>query len=151
MGGTAMARFRQSVVINQPVERVFAFVSDFENDPLWSGVAEVRRISPDPLGAGTTFQLRQRFLGRHLDVVLEVIRYEPNRVITVKTTSGRFLSMTGTRLVEPAGDATQLTFLGTGHARGVLRPLEPLLAAAAGGHRLRTQLGRLKQSLEAQP
>jgi uncharacterized membrane protein len=101
MGGTAMARFRQSVVINQPVERVFAFVSDFENDPLWSGVAEVRRIAPDPLGAGTTFQLRQRFLGRRLDVVLEVIRYEPNRVITVKTTSGRFVSMTGTRLVEP--------------------------------------------------
>jgi hypothetical protein len=33
--------------------------------------------------------------------VLEVIRYEPNRVITVKTTSGRFVSMTGTRLVEP--------------------------------------------------
>jgi hypothetical protein len=145
-----MARFRQSVVINQRVERVFAFVSYFENDPLWSGVVEVRRTSPDPLGAGTTFQLRQRFVGRRLDVVLEVIRYEPNRVITVKTTSGRFLSMTGTRLVEPAGDATQLTFLGTGHAR-VLRPLEPLLAAAAGGHRLRTQLGRLKQSLEAQP
>ena len=146
-----MARFKQSVVINQPVERVFAFVSDFENDPLWSGVPEVRRTSPGPLGTGTTFQVRQRFLGRRLDVLLEVIRYEPNRVITVKTASGRFVSMSGTRLVEPAGDATQLTFLGTGHAHGVLRPLEPLFAAAAGGHRLRTQLGRLKQALEAEP
>jgi carbon monoxide dehydrogenase subunit G len=124
-----MARFRQSVVINHPVERVFAFVSDFENDPPWSGVAEVHRTSPGPLGIGTTFQLRQRFLGRHLDVVLDVVHYEPNRVITVKTASSRFLSMTGTRLAEPAGDATQLTFVGTGHTHGLLRPLEPLLAA----------------------
>jgi carbon monoxide dehydrogenase subunit G len=145
-----MVRFKQSVVVNQPVERVFAFVSDFENDPLWSGVTQVRRTSPGPLGVGTTFQLRQRFLLRHLGVVLEVIRYEPNRAITVKTTSSRFLSMTGTRLVEPAGDATQLTFLGTGHTRSLLRPLEPFLAAAAGGHRLQTQLARLKQCLETQ-
>jgi Polyketide cyclase / dehydrase and lipid transport len=78
----------------------------------------------------------------------KVIRYEPNHMITVKTASSRFLSMTGTRLVEPAGDATQLTFLGTGHARGLLKLLEPLLAAAAGGRRLRTQLARLKQCLE---
>jgi carbon monoxide dehydrogenase subunit G len=146
-----MARFKQSVVINRPVERVFAFVSDFENDPPWSGVTEVCRTSPGPLGVGTTFQLRQRFLGRRLNVVLEVVHYEPNRVITVKTASSRFLSMTGTRLAEPAGDATQLTFMGTGHAHGLLRPLEPLLAAAVGSHRLRTQLGRLKQCLEAQP
>jgi uncharacterized membrane protein len=31
-----MARFKQSVVINQPAKRVFAFVSDFANDPAWS-------------------------------------------------------------------------------------------------------------------
>jgi hypothetical protein len=82
--------------------------------------------------------------------VLEVVRYEPSRMITVQTTSGRFLSLTGTRMAEPAGDATRLTFSGTGHARGLLRPLEPLLAAAAGGHRLQAQLARLKQCLETQ-
>jgi hypothetical protein len=109
------------------------------------------RCAAGPLGVGTTFQLRQRFLARHLDVVLEVVRYEPGPVITVTTTSSRILFMTGTRLVEPAGDATRLTFLGTGHVRGSLKPLEPLLAVAAGAHRLRTQLGRLKQCLEAQP
>jgi carbon monoxide dehydrogenase subunit G len=145
-----MARFWHSVVISQPTERVFAFISNLENDPQWSGVTMVRRTSPGPVGVGTTFQLRQRFLGRLLEVVLEVVRYEPGRVITVKTASGRFLSMTGTRLAEPAGDATRLTFSGTGQARGLLRPLEPLLAAA-GGRRLRTQLARLKQCLETKP
>jgi hypothetical protein len=33
----AMAQFKQSVLINRPVEQVFAFVSDLENDPPWSG------------------------------------------------------------------------------------------------------------------
>jgi carbon monoxide dehydrogenase subunit G len=148
---TAMARFQHSVVINRPAERVFAFVSDFENDPPWSGVAQVRRSPVGPVGVGTTFRLRQQFLGRSLDIVMEVVRYEPDHVITVKTTSSRFVSMTGTRLVEPAGEATRLTFLGTGHTHGLLKPLEPLLAVAAGGHRLRVQLGRLKQCLESQP
>lgn len=147
-----MARFQHSVVINRPAERVFAFVSDFENDPPWSGVAQVRRSPAGPVGVGTTFLLRQRFLGRSLDIVMEVIRYQPNHVITVKTTtSSRFVSMTGTRLVEPAGDATRLTFSGTGHTYGLLKPLEPLLTVAAGGHRLRVMLGRLKQYLESQP
>ena len=73
-----MARFNQSVVINQPVERVFAFVSDFENDPPWSGVTGVRRTSAGPLGVGTTFQLTRRLLGRCLDVILEVTRYLPD-------------------------------------------------------------------------
>jgi carbon monoxide dehydrogenase subunit G len=126
-----MARFKQSVVINRPAERVFAFVSDFENDPPWSGVAQVRRSPAGPVGVGTTFRLRQRFLGRSLEIVMEVIRYQPNHVITVKTTSTRFVSMTGTRLVEPAGDATRLTFLGAGQTHGLLKPLEPLLATLA--------------------
>jgi hypothetical protein len=32
-----MTRFKHSVVINRPVERVFAFVSDLANDPPLSG------------------------------------------------------------------------------------------------------------------
>jgi hypothetical protein len=77
-------------------------------------VAQVRRSPVGPVGVGTTFRLRQRFLGRSLDIVMEVVRYEPDHVITVKTTSSKFVSMTGTRLVEPAGEATRLTFWAPG-------------------------------------
>jgi hypothetical protein len=65
-----MARFKQSVVINRPVEQVFVFVSDLENDPPWSGAAGMRRTSPGPVGIGTTFRQRDRFLGRRLDLTL---------------------------------------------------------------------------------
>ena len=145
-----MARFRQSVVINRPVEQVFAFISDLENDPPWSGAAEMRRTSPGPVGVGTTFQQRDRLLGRRLELTLRVVGYEPDRKVTI-TTASRRLSFSGTRMVEPVGQgATRVTFVGAGRAGGVWRPAEPLLAAV-GGRRLRRQLGRLKRLLESQP
>jgi hypothetical protein len=138
------------VVINRPLEEVFAFVSDLENDPPWSGAAEMRRTSPGPVGIGTTFQQRDRLLGRRLELTLRVVGYEPNRKITLTTASER-LSFSGTRMVEPVGqDATRVTFVGGGRAGGVWKLAEPLLAAG-GGRRLRTQLGRLKRLLESQP
>jgi len=60
-----------------------------------------------------------------------VARYKPDHVITVTTTASRFVPMTGTRLADPAGDPTRLTLSGTGHTSGMVKPLEPLLAAAA--------------------
>ncbi|HYY80516.1 MAG TPA: SRPBCC family protein [Actinomycetes bacterium] len=127
-----MARFRQSVVINRPVEQVFAFISDLENDPPWSGAAEMRRTSPGPVGVGTTFQQRDRLLGRRLELTLRVVGYEPDRKVTVSTTSRR-LSFSGTRMVEPVGQGvTRVTFVGGGRAGGLGRPAEPLLAAVGG-------------------
>ena len=142
-----MAEFKQSVVINRPVEDVFAFVSNLENDPPWTGAVEMRRTSQGPIGIGTTFSQQDRFLGRRLDLTLEVVGYEANHTIALETTSGA-LSFGVTRIVEPVGDtATNVIFVGVGHVHGVQRLAEPLLAAM-GGRRLRIQLGRLKQLME---
>lgn len=144
-----MAEFEQSVVINRPVEEVFAFVSDLENDPPWTAAEEIRQTSQGPIRIGTTFRQCDRFLGRRLNLTLEVTGFEPNRSIGLTTTSGP-LSFTGTRIVEPVGnDATRVTFVGGGHAHGLWRLVEPLMAAL-GARRLRTQLGRLKRLMEAQ-
>jgi len=144
-----MTRFQQSVVINRPLEQVFAFVSDLENDPQWTPGAVMRRTSQGQLGVGTTFQQHDRFMGRRMDLSLEVTDYEPPHKIGLKTISGP-LSFGGTRMFEPVGEAaTRVTFVGEGHAPGMLKLAEPLLAAA-GERRLRAQLGNLKRLLEAQ-
>jgi uncharacterized membrane protein len=143
-----MTRFQQSVVINRPVEQVFGFVSDLENDPRWTPGTVMERTSPGPLGVGTTFQQHDRFMGRRMDLSLEVTDYEPPNKIGIKTTSGQ-LSFGGTRMFEPVGAAaTRVTFFGEGHAPGILKLAEPLLAAA-GERRLRKQLGNLKRLLES--
>jgi hypothetical protein len=144
-----MAGLQQSVVVNRPPAEVFTFVSDLENDPPWSGAAELRRTSPGPLGVGTTFRQRDRFLGRPLELSMAVVGYQSNHQIALRATS-RGLSLAGARTVQPVGAATRLTVTGGGHARGVLRLAEPLLVAA-GRRRLRRQLGSLKRLLEARP
>ena len=142
-----MAEFKQSVLIDRPLAEVFAFVSNLENDPPWTAAVEVHRTSQGPVGVGTTFRQRDRFLGRALDLTLEVVGYEPNHTITLKTTSG-MLSFGGTRVVEPVGDAaTRVTFVGSGHAYGVWKLVEPL-SAALGARRVRIQLDRLKHLFE---
>jgi hypothetical protein len=142
-----VAKFQESVVINRPLEEVFAFVSNVENDPPWSSATDFQQTSDGPIGVGTTFRQRDRFLGRHVDLHFEVVGYDMNRSITLKSNSA-LLSLEGTRIVESLADnATRLTFVGGGHARGVLKLVEPLLAAI-GDRRLRTQLGRFKRLLE---
>src|SRR3981081_1922054 len=109
-GAREMAEFQQSVVINRPLEEVFAFISDLENDPPWTAASAMRRTSQGPICIGSTFRQRDRFLGRRLDLTLEVVGYQPNHTITLKTTSGP-LSLEGTRTVEPIGEtATRVTF-----------------------------------------
>lgn len=52
-----MVKFEESVVIERPLEQVFAFVSDPRNDTEWSEeIAEVRQTSEGPLGVGTSFR-----------------------------------------------------------------------------------------------
>jgi hypothetical protein len=142
-----MVSFQESVVIHLSAPDVFAFISDLENDPPWTSATEVLRMSPGPIGIGTIFRQKARFLGRHMELWFEVVGYEPNHSITVNTRSGA-LSLEGSRIVDPVGDhATRVTASGGGHARGVLRLAEPLLAAI-GARQLRGQLARLKQLLE---
>jgi hypothetical protein len=64
------------------------FVSDLESDPPWSAAAELRRISPGPVDIGTTFRQRDRFLGRRLELTVQVVDYEPIHKVTLQTTSG---------------------------------------------------------------
>lgn len=147
IGGCRMVRFEENVVIRRPLEEVFAFISDLENDPPWTSAAEVRRTSEGPIGLGTTFYQRARFVGRSVELSFEVVAYEPNHLITVAAKTGA-LSVEGSRAVDIADDgATRVTASGGGHARGVLRVAEPLLAAI-GARQLRSMLARLKELLE---
>jgi hypothetical protein len=46
------------IIINRPVNEVFAFVSDHSNDKLWKPfVTESRQISMGPIGVGTRFEI----------------------------------------------------------------------------------------------
>src|SRR5437763_896233 len=77
-----------SVVINQPSEEIFAYMSDLENMVDWSSsMIAIRRISPGAIHVGATVRGTIRFLGRWLDITFEVVECEPNRSLTIKSIS----------------------------------------------------------------
>ncbi|HEX6306409.1 MAG TPA: SRPBCC family protein, partial [Anaerolineales bacterium] len=78
-----------SVVINQPVEDVFAYYTDLENETQWRiGVLELETTSEGPIGVGTTTREVTQFLGRRIENTAVVTEYEPNKVVAMETTSG---------------------------------------------------------------
>ena len=84
-----MVRVEGTVVINRPIEEVFAFLSNADNASQWQGgTLEAKQTSEGPVGVGTTGQVASQFLGRRMESTWEVTEYELNRKASLKTTSG---------------------------------------------------------------
>jgi uncharacterized membrane protein len=80
-----MIEFENKIVIQRPVEEVFAFVSDFENVPKWNYyVQQVTRTSNGPFGAGTIYHQVRKSDQQDF----EIIDYKPGQQVTVKTLPG---------------------------------------------------------------
>jgi len=146
-----MKPFTECAVIEKPIDAVFAFAANPQNDLLWSpAVAEARQTSIGSLGIGTTFQQMLRLLGRRLEITFVVTGFEQNRLLEIGRFSGRLRTAVGRRAFEPAPGGTRVTFSGEGTSGVFLNLLEPLVATAAR-RQARRSLARLKQTLEAQP
>ena len=126
-----MVKVKTSVVINRPVEEVFEFADDPNNDAQWqTGLIESKQISEGPPGVGTTFLYVSQFLGKRLESTFEITEYEPNRRVGIKSTSGPIpLSITTT--FEEAEEGTKVSFEAEGDVSGVFKLAEPIVARTA--------------------
>jgi uncharacterized protein YndB with AHSA1/START domain len=80
------------LVINQPVEKVFDYVSNPINLPEWQGPpTEIRNLQQSTLAQlreGDRFTTVLQFLGRRYETPTEVSAYEPNRRLSCRGTGG---------------------------------------------------------------
>ena len=138
-----------SIEIDRPADEVFAFVSEFPNNPRWQrGQRSCRWTSPPPLGVGSTYDQQTHFLGRELTHSFRVVELEPGRRVRFTSTSGTF-PLTITRTVEPLGDArSRFTEAVDGDPSGVFRIAGPILGALVR-RAIRRDFPRLKALLEA--
>ncbi len=144
-----MARIEINLVINRPVEEVFAFVSNSENLPRWRSTSlEVKKTSEGPIGVGSTFRGRFTFLGRQFDGNVVVTAHEANRVFVSKIAEGPFPLETGYTL-EPVENGTHVAFVVDGAPGGFFKFAEPLVVSLAK-RSYESDLHNLKEMLEAQ-
>lgn len=137
-----------SIEIDRRADDVFAFVSEFPNNPRWQrGQRECRWTSPPPLRVGSTYDQHARFLGRDLVNSFRVVELEPGRRVRFASTGGTF-PLTITRTVEPLGESrARFTERVAGDPRGVYRIAEPVLRRLVK-HTIERDFPRLKALLE---
>ncbi|MDQ1730703.1 MAG: hypothetical protein QOK10_862 [Pseudonocardiales bacterium] len=90
-----MPHAQRTVHIDRPIEAVFAFFADAENDPQWrQHVKEIQRVGP--IGPGMTY--RQKIAGpggRAIPSDFEMTSYQPDSHLAFRVTAGP---------VRPTGD-----------------------------------------------
>lgn len=144
-----MARFETSVVINRPVDEVFAYMMDIRNWPQWhAGMLEAEQTSESPVGVGTTFRGVNQSLGRRMEWTSEITAYEPNKKVEQKLISG---PMTFEQYItfEPLEVGTKLTLVGEGEMGGFFKLAEPIVNRMMQ-RQLDGSFANLKDILEAQ-
>jgi uncharacterized protein YndB with AHSA1/START domain len=143
-------QFDQSVVIERPLEEVFAFLADPENDAQWTPVVkETRMTSEGPLGVGTRYEQSGHFLGRNFEMLFEVTEYEPNRKIGQKLITPGPLRTTGLSSVEAVSGGTQVTLTGEAQAGGFFWLLPDRIIAFPAQRIMGVALRNRKELLEA--
>jgi uncharacterized protein YndB with AHSA1/START domain len=127
-----MIEVNTSVLINQPIDKVFEFVTTPENDAKWYIGVESRDHTPDePSGVGSTSMSTIRFLGVPMTVEWEVIGYDPPTRIDVKTVKGPVSVESGYIFEAEGDDRTKVTVHGEADLRGVFDLAEPIVERMA--------------------
>jgi len=126
-----MDAFELSIMINRPIEEVFAVLANLENDAKWhKELVESRNTSGGSNGVGARFLLVGELLGRRIETVYEVTVSEPNRIAAWKTVSGP-LQLKFWRTFERVDGGTRFAVRYEGEPRGFLKLAWPLITRFA--------------------
>ena len=141
-----MPKATSEIVIDRPPGEVFAFLANPENDPQWRrGVIELRHES----GAGVGARYAQKVsgpAGRSIAADIEIVDYEPERLIGFRTTSGP-VRPRGRYVLTPESEGTRVRFELEAEAKGLKRLLAPMVQKTMDSEV--QALERLKQVLES--
>lgn len=142
-------RFETGVVVNRPVQQVFAFVADFENDTKWrKGHKEAKRTTPLPIGVGTKCREVIRAMGMQKELVLEVTEFEPNKKMAFTATRFGPMEPRGSFAFKEVQGGTQVAFIGEPKVKGLFKLFVPLMSRFAKSD-MKKSLATLKAQLES--
>ncbi len=104
-----MASVSSQITINQPVERVFGYITGGENQKTWqAGILDVKVTPPGPLAVGSIYHYTTEVLGRRMETQLKITALEPNKKWAI-TTTGVPRPVETVYLFEGTGNTTQMT------------------------------------------
>jgi hypothetical protein len=104
-----MATVSSNIAINQPVDKVFAFVTAAESQKNWQAGILDAKVTPDgPVTLGSTYHYTTEVMCRRVETQLQVSTFEQSRKWGVKTI-GVPRPVETVYLFDGDGKSTQLT------------------------------------------
>jgi uncharacterized membrane protein len=140
-----MISIEKSVVINKPVQEVFALVTDGSKAPSWQGGLEAVEGNANTVGSQYT-EVR-KFLGREMRSSMEVTSFEPNAKWSSKVVKGP-VPYEVTILFEPQDSNTKMTTRVDGEPTGFFKMAEGMFKSQLEKS-VEEDMNRLKKMMEA--
>jgi uncharacterized protein YndB with AHSA1/START domain len=138
------------ILINRPVEVVFASLTDVTTYTRWqSGLVDYRQTSAGPLAVGSTGIAVRTVMGQRNESTWQVTELTPPTTYTVKSTSGP-VAYEIAHTLQPVGSNIRLHVRFQAQPTGLLKIAEPVMAGAMKKD-LEDGYQHLKALLESEP
>ena len=126
-------RFEGTVVIDRPIEEVFAFVADGENDPKFSPrVLEIAKTTDGPPGVGTVYASTVKDAGMKTKREFRLTAFdEPTRIRWAEVSKNLVTAPEGGYDLAREGDGTRLTVFNVLEGHGPGKLIAPLALRSA--------------------
>ena len=122
-------RLRKTVTVDKPVDKVFAYLSDFATTTEWDpGTVQTIRIAGDG-AVGTQYRNTTRFAGRETQLTYVVHELVPNQRIALRGENTTVIAH-DTMTFRTSGSGTEVTYTADFTFKGLTRYLAPLLKPA---------------------
>ena len=136
----------QSVVIDRPVDEVFALAGNPDYDPRWGAlIVKSRQISDGALTMGSMLEQTACILGARFTLMVEITNYEPPRATAFKAVEP--VRFEHRRTFEPAPGGTRVSFTVEVDLESHFKMARSLLRSIAQ-RRMEADLDSLKEFLE---
>jgi uncharacterized protein YndB with AHSA1/START domain len=114
-------RFGATVVIDRPIEEVFAFLADGENDPKFSSrVIEIAKTTDGPPGVGTVYVSTVKDAGVKTQREFKLTEFDPpTRIRWAELSKNPVVAPEGGYDLASVGGGTQLSFYNVLEGRGL--------------------------------
>ncbi len=142
-----MALIAGEIVLERPIDEVFAFVADERNEPRFNPrMLRAEKLTDGPVGLGTRFLAVMRTGRRTTEMTIEITGYEPPRLLASATRMPG-MAIGGALTFDPVPGGTRMRWAWHLRPTGALRLATPLVALI-GRRRERATWTGLKRLLE---
>jgi len=145
-----MPQIEGSILVNRPIDEVWAYLTDWFNAPRMSGsgIIGLRQTSPGEMGVGSTMQGRRVVLGFETLNTFQVTEWDPPHAFA-GTTEGRPFRSGITRLtLESAADGTRFHMVSDFELEPAMKLLWPFMGPVVK-RRMHASFAHSKALIEA--